>query len=318
MKLIGKAIGFDAVGEARQAEAQGYDGILVVDHYFSAIPPAAPVAVPPCFVTLTAAAMATERVLLTQTMVAASLHHPYAVAQAVAAIDRLSDGRAELGLGTGWLTAEHDAMGQPLGSPAERLARVVEAAEICRALFDHDGIVDYDGRFFRAHSAAAWPQLPHRPPILVGAHGPRLLAAAARVADRIDLLEALASGRPDFSGPHANTRQALADRIALARDAAGTRAADLQFSATVNLLVAPSPADRDAARASLAAAAGCDAAALDVELLRIIAVDSEALAKLTELASLGIDRLHVRPMDPYSQKWLNEAVKDIQEIPCQE
>ncbi len=263
VQVIGKAIGFDPVGEARRAEALGYDGVRVVDHYFSAIPPAAPVAVAPCFVTLTAAAVATERVLLTQTMVAASLHHPYEIAQSVAAIDRLSDGRAELGLGTGWLQAEHDAMGLSLGTPAQRVGRVVEAARICRALFDDDGRIDYDGQFFQAHSAAAWPSTPHRPDILIGAHGPRMLAAAADVADRIDLLEALASGRPDFSGPHANSTQQLAARIAIAHDAAAGRTARLRFSATVNLVVSPSREERDDARAALADAAGCDVATLD-------------------------------------------------------
>lgn len=318
MKVIGKAIGFDAVAEARRAEAQGYDGVRVVDHFFSAIPPAAPVAVPPCFVTLTAAAIATERVLLTQTMVAASLHHPYEVAQAVAAIDRLSGGRAELGLGTGWLKVEHDAMGLVLGTPAQRVARVVEAARICQALFDNDGVVDFDGQFFQAHSDAVWPATPHRPEILMGAHGPRLLAAAAEVADRIDLLEALASGRPDFSGPHANDRSNLETRIKLARGAAGDRAGHLRFSATVNMLVTPSIAARDVARTALADVAGCEAAALEDELLRIIAVDTEVLAKMGELASLGVDRIHVRPMDPFSQKWLDEALKDIQELTCPE
>jgi alkanesulfonate monooxygenase SsuD/methylene tetrahydromethanopterin reductase-like flavin-dependent oxidoreductase (luciferase family) len=316
MKVIGKAIGFDAVGDARRAEAQGYDGIRVVDHFFSAIPPAAPVAVPPCFVTLTAAAIATERVLLTQTMVAASLHHPYEVAQAVAAIDRLSGGRAELGLGTGWLKVEHDAMGLSLGTPAQRVARVVEAARICQALFDNDGQVDFDGQFFRAHSDAVWPATPHRPEILMGAHGPRLLAAAAEVADRIDLLEALASGRPDFSGAHANTGSNLEGRIKLARDAAGERTERLRFSATVNMLVTPSVAARDDARATLADAAGCAPATLEDELLRIVAVDSEVVAKMAELASLGIDRVHIRPMDTYSQNWLDEALKDIRELTC--
>ncbi|HET7529334.1 MAG TPA: LLM class flavin-dependent oxidoreductase [Mycobacteriales bacterium] len=318
MKVIGKAIGFDAVGEAARAETHGYDGIRVVDHYFSAIPPAAPVAVPPSFVTLTAAAMVTERVLLTQTMIAASLHHPYAVAQSVAAIDRLSHGRAELGLGTGWLQVEHDAMGLSLGSPAQRLARAVEAAEICRDLFDNSGVVDYDGEFFQAHSEAQWPATPHRPEILMGAHGLRLLAAAAGVADRIDLLEALATGRPDFSGPHANTRDNLAARMGVAREAAGSRSSALRFSATLNMIVSPSLQARDEARATLADAAGCDAAAFEDELLRIIAVDTDVMARIAELALLGIDRVHVRPMDAYSQSWLDEALKDIQELSCPE
>ena len=35
------------------------------------------------------------------------------------------------------------------------------------------------------------------------------------------------------------------------------------------------------------------------------------------LAELGVDRLHIRPMDERSQRWLDEALNDIQEVPCQ-
>ena len=127
MQVVGKALGFDPAAEARAAEATGYDGVRAIDHFFSGIPPAPPVAVPHAFVSLGAAAVATERVLLTQTMVAATFRHPAEVAQAVAALDRISGGRAELGLGTGWLAAEHDAMGLALGPPALRVRRLVEA-----------------------------------------------------------------------------------------------------------------------------------------------------------------------------------------------
>jgi alkanesulfonate monooxygenase SsuD/methylene tetrahydromethanopterin reductase-like flavin-dependent oxidoreductase (luciferase family) len=316
--VIGKALSFDPVAEARRSEAAGYDGVRAIDHYFSAIPPAEPVAVAHCFVTLTAAATTTQRVLLTQTMVAASLHHPAEVAQAVATLDRISGGRAELGLGTGWLPAEHDGLGLALGTPAERVARAVEAATVCRAMFEDDGRVEFDGRFFRAHVPAAWPPTPHRPEIMMGAHGPKLLAGAATVADRIDLVEALAGGRPSFSGQHGNTSDTLAARIELARDAA--RAAStgrtLRFAATMNMVVTSSRAARDSARTALAEAANCSVDDLDRELLRVIATADEVLERVRELGRLGIDRLHIRPMDETTQRWLDEALSEIQEVRC--
>jgi alkanesulfonate monooxygenase SsuD/methylene tetrahydromethanopterin reductase-like flavin-dependent oxidoreductase (luciferase family) len=318
MLIIGKALGFDPIREARRAESLGYDGVRAIDHYFSAIPPAQPVAVAHCFVTMTAAATTTQRVLLTQTMVAASLHHPFEVGQAIATLDRVSGGRAELGLGTGWLDAEHEGAGLSLGGPAQRVRRLVEAATVCRSMFDADGCVAFDGEFFRAHSQARWPATPHRPEIMVGAHGPRLLAAAATVCDRIDLAEALVGARPDFSGLHGNTVENLAARMALARDAArdANTSWPLRFSATMNLQVTADRATRDAARMALAEAATCRLDDLEVELLRVVATGDETLGKVRMLADIGIDRLHVRPMDDYSQNWLDEAVKDIQEVPC--
>lgn len=314
MKVIGKAIGFDPVADAKRAEAIGYDGVRTVDHYFSAIPPNDPVALPHCFVTLSAAAVATERVLLTQTMVAASLHHPFEVAQAVATLDRISGGRAELGLGAGWLEVEHDSMGLALGSPGERLERVAEAASICRAMFANQGCVDFDGRIYQAHCEAAWPATPHTPEIMIGAHNPRLLKRAARVADRIDLLEGLSGGRPNFSDLHANTSDTLRSRISHATSIAQDAGRHVQFSATVNLQVPPNQARQHQLRSELAAAAGCSVQSLDRELLRVIAEGDRAWLTFQELASLGIDRVHVRPMDAATQSWLDEALPAIQGI----
>ena len=98
MKVIGRALGFDPVGEARAAEAAGFDGVRVIDHFFSGLAPQPPHAVSHSLSGLAAAAVATEQVLLTQTMLAAGMRHPAECAQAVATIDRISGGRAELGL----------------------------------------------------------------------------------------------------------------------------------------------------------------------------------------------------------------------------
>lgn len=321
MLVIGKALGFDPSNEARAAEERGYAGVRAIDHYFSAIPPAAPAAVAHCFVTITAAAMATQRMLLTQTMVAASMHHPFEVAQAIATLDRVSGGRAELGLGTGWLAAEHESMGLQLGGPGARIRRVTEAAAICRTMFENDGCIDFAGEFFQARSDARWPTTPHRPEIMIGAHGWRLLAAAAGVADRIDLAEALLGCSPNFSGEHGNTAENLKRRINVAREAAADRARSgqgrtLRFSATMNLQVAADRAVRDTARTALAEAAACGRDALDAELLRLVVTPDEVLDKVHALADLGVDRLHIRPMDGYSQNWLDDAVNDIKEVPC--
>jgi alkanesulfonate monooxygenase SsuD/methylene tetrahydromethanopterin reductase-like flavin-dependent oxidoreductase (luciferase family) len=314
MQVFGKALSFDAVADAQRAEAAGYDGVRVIDHFFSGIPPEQPTAVPHAFVTLAAAAVATERVLLTQTMIAATFRHPAEVAQAVACLDRLSGGRAELGIGTGWLPAEHDALGLSLGTPRERVDRAVEAATICRQMFQQQGCVDFDGVFFVAHSDATWPATPHVPEILVGAHGPRLVRAAAAVADRIDLLEAMRAGRPLLEGVDANDEVQLSDRISRARAVADSLGRDVRFSATVNLTVGSTVAERDAVRRELATAAGCEGAVLDRELLRSVVTADEAIGRFECLRGLGIDRVHVRPSDPRTQLWLDEHVASLQAL----
>lgn len=312
MQVLGKAIGFDAIGDARRAEVAGYDGVRVIDHFFSGIPPEPPVAVPHALTTLAAAAAVTERVILAQTMLAATMRHPAEVAQAVAGLDRISGGRAELGLGTGWLPVEHDSMGLALGTPRERVERVVEAAAICRQMFEQQGQVDFKGRHFQAHSEARWPETPHIPEILIGAHGPGLLRSAATVADRIDLLEAMRAGRPCFDGADLNDETNLRRRIKLARDAAEAGGRELRFSATLNIIVRDGIADRDEARRPITGAAGCTPSTLDRELLRLVVTPDELFERVDVLASLGVDRLHIRPADVESQRWLDEHLPVIQ------
>lgn len=314
MQVIGKALAFDPIAEARRAEELGYDGVRVIDHFFSGIPPEPPRAVAHPFVTLAAAAAATARVLLTQTMIAATFRHPVEVAQAVATLDRVSAGRAELGLGSGWFEAEHSGLGLELGAPRVRIARVSEVAAICREMFENDGTVHFDGDFFRAHCDAPWPALAQRPSILIGAHGPRMLRAAAAVADRIDLLEALTASGPRFDGAHANTVETLAQRVETAASAPNARPG-LRFSATVNLTVAADANDRDRAVGAIAEAAGCDRSAVAGDLLRVVTTEDEALDRLRQLPGIGVDRIHIRPVDARTANWLDGSVGALQALP---
>ena len=171
MDIIGKALGFEPVQEARAAERAGYDGVRVIDHFFSGIAPEPHRAVSHGIAGLAAAAGATERVLLTTTMLSAPIRHPVECAQAIATIDRISGGRAELGIGGGWNRAEFDAVGIDLGTPRDRIDRLIEAATICRLMFEHKGVVDVEGRFFVARTDAEWPATPHVPEVMVAAGG---------------------------------------------------------------------------------------------------------------------------------------------------
>jgi alkanesulfonate monooxygenase SsuD/methylene tetrahydromethanopterin reductase-like flavin-dependent oxidoreductase (luciferase family) len=118
-------------------------------------------------------------------VLSAGFRHPATVAKTITAIDRLSGGRVELGMGAGWFADEYTAFGYGFGSVGERFAVLEEAMGYLDALFG-DEPASFEGKRFALHGAYNHPrpvQEP-RPPLLVGGKGgPRMLRLAARFAD---------------------------------------------------------------------------------------------------------------------------------------
>ena len=61
--------------------------------------------------------------------------HPVVLAREMATLDLLSDGRLELGIGAGWMTADYEKAGMPLDRPGVRIARLAESIAILKGLF---------------------------------------------------------------------------------------------------------------------------------------------------------------------------------------
>ncbi len=121
--------------------------------------------------------------------------HPAVLANMAATLDIISGGRLEIGLGTGWVEAEHEAYNISLPSWKERFDRLEETCEILDALLTRES-TDLEGPFHTLRGARAEPkpiQKP-RPPIVVGGTGEkRTLRIAARWADQWNL----PVGKPD-------------------------------------------------------------------------------------------------------------------------
>jgi alkanesulfonate monooxygenase SsuD/methylene tetrahydromethanopterin reductase-like flavin-dependent oxidoreductase (luciferase family) len=109
--------------------------------------------------------------------------HPTLLAKQAIAVDQLSGGRLDLGVGTGVYPTDHAMAGVPMWSPRDRVARLVE---FVRAVdLGLQGAESFDGQFysFRDASWSPGPRQRPRPPIVVGAAGPRLLRLTAELAD---------------------------------------------------------------------------------------------------------------------------------------
>jgi probable F420-dependent oxidoreductase len=205
------------VDAARAAEAVGYSDLTIHDHLS---PQLAPIPV------LTAVAMATERLGLCPLVFNNDLRHPAVLAQDLATIDVLSDGRLVVGIGAGWHEPEYEAIGIPFDPPAVRIDRMLEAVAILRGLFA-EGPFTFNGRHYTITALDGQPkpvQRPH-PPFLIGGTRERVLRIAAREADIVgmDLRQDRASLPDAFPSR-------MDERVGWIRDAAGDRFERLELS----------------------------------------------------------------------------------------
>jgi alkanesulfonate monooxygenase SsuD/methylene tetrahydromethanopterin reductase-like flavin-dependent oxidoreductase (luciferase family) len=119
------------------------------------------------------------------TLVLCEALRPAAVlAKALATLDRVSDGRLDVGIGAGWYEPEYAAIGMKMPAPGERLDRLVEALAVTKGLLG-GGPFTFDGVHHRAFDARNLPRAVQspRPRVFVGGKGNRLLRIAAEHAD---------------------------------------------------------------------------------------------------------------------------------------
>ena len=182
---------FDAVcAAAATAENSGFDSLWVMDH-FHQIPPMGsdqePMLEP--YTLLAGLAPWTRTARLGALVTGVTHRNPALLAKTVTTLDIVSSGRAVLGIGAAWYEAEHVAYGYEFLPVGERMDRLEDAVQICRAMFD-GGPATVAGRRHRVAGALNRPRpiTPGGPPILVGGGGERrTLAIAARYADACNI-----------------------------------------------------------------------------------------------------------------------------------
>ena len=163
-------------------EDHGFDWISIWDHFYSA-----DFSGYECHEAVAchaALACHTSRVRVGSLVYCAGYRHPAVLANAIATIDHLSGGRADLGLGAGWAHNEYSAYGIPFPSAGERLDLLEESIQAIRGLLRQE-VTSFDGHLVHLVDARCEPK-PVQPelPIWVGGGGERrTLRIAARYAD---------------------------------------------------------------------------------------------------------------------------------------
>jgi F420-dependent oxidoreductase-like protein len=172
------------------AEESGFDSLWVMDHFYQ-ITNVGPRTDPmlEAYTLLGAIAARTKRAGLGTMVTGVTYRNPAYLAKVVTTLDVVSLGRAILGIGAAWNEDEHAGYGFDFPPISERMERLEEALQICRAMFTQEA-PSFTGRHYGISSALNRPR-PIRPggiPILVGGSGERkTLRLVAMYADACNI-----------------------------------------------------------------------------------------------------------------------------------
>ncbi len=233
---------------AQAAEDLGFAGLYRSDHFTNANPPDQDSL--ELWISLAWLASHTRRIQFGPLVSPVSFRHPVITARMAAAVDDLSGGRLQLGLGAGWQTREHANYGFDLLDVPSRMARFEEGVEVVTRLLRSDTPVSYSGMFYRLNEAILLPrpQRPGGPPIIIGG-GRLVLPLVARYAqewnvtfktpERFAALNAKLDAVLAQQGrPAAEVRRSIMTRPIYARDAAALQTRVAAFNKPVEDLKA--------------------------------------------------------------------------------
>jgi len=181
---------FPAVmAQAQEAEAAGFDTVLVMDHFYQ-LPtlgePDEPML--EAYTALGALASGTEKIQLSTLVTGNSYRNPTLLAKAVTTLDVVSGGRAILGIGAGWFELEHRQLGFEFGTFTERFEKLEEALQIVLPMF-HGERPTFSGKWYHTESAINEPRIRDHIPVMLGGSGEKkTFRLAARYADHLNLI----------------------------------------------------------------------------------------------------------------------------------
>jgi F420-dependent oxidoreductase-like protein len=183
--VVGPAGIFDlVVQQAKEADESGFDTVMVMDHFYQL-----PMLGQPedhmleCYTLLAALAQHTSNARLSALVTGNTYRNPAILAKTVTALDIVSGGRAQLGIGAGWFEEEHDAFGIEFGTFTDRFEKLEEALQIILPML-RDERPSLDGERYTVKNAINQPPPLGRIPVMIGGSGEKkTLRMVAQYAD---------------------------------------------------------------------------------------------------------------------------------------
>jgi F420-dependent oxidoreductase-like protein len=266
---------FEAVvDQAVAAEESGFESLWVMDHFYQ-LPalggPTQPML--EAYTLLGGLAARTSRIRLGTMVTGVTYRNPALLAKIVTTLDVISAGRTILGIGAAWYDVEHEGLGVEFPPVAQRMDRLEEAVQICRAMF-RDEVATFEGRYYSIHEARNLPRpvQPDGPPILIGGGGEkRTLRLVALYADYCNIVGDAATIKHKIAVLHEHCAEV------------GRDPATITVSRLSTLVLTDSPEETEATWEFLRGVEGMDASGVNV------GTEDEILAQVDELAAAGVD-----------------------------
>ncbi|CAN5219165.1 LLM class F420-dependent oxidoreductase [soil metagenome] len=177
------------IAQAKEAEAAGYDSVFLMDHFYQ-LPglgtPDQPML--EAYTALGALGAATEKVQLGTLVTGNSYRNPTLLAKAITTLDVISQGRAILGIGTGWFEFEHDSLGFEFGTFTDRFNKLGEALQIILPMLAGERPT-FSGKYYTTQEAMAEPRFRDHIPLMIGGSGEKkTIPLAARHFDHLNII----------------------------------------------------------------------------------------------------------------------------------
>jgi F420-dependent oxidoreductase-like protein len=177
------------IAQAQEAEAAGFDSVFVMDHFYQ-LPglgtPDQPML--EAYTALGGLATVTKNVQLGTLVTGNTYRNPTLLAKAITTLDVASQGRAILGIGTGWFELEHDSLGYEFGTFTDRFNKLDEALQIILPMLKGDRPT-FEGKYYRTKEAMAEPRFRDHIPLMIGGSGEKkTIPLAAKYFDHLNII----------------------------------------------------------------------------------------------------------------------------------
>ena len=293
----------DLLAVAQAAETLGFDGFFRSDHYLRMGPGDGLPGPTDAWTTLAGLARETSHIRLGTLVSSVTYRYPGVLAIQVAQVDQMSGGRIELGLGTGWFAAEHEAYGIPF--PAKRFGLLEEQLEVLTGLWSTPvgERFGFAGEHYALTDSPALPKPVQSAGLAGGAGVPVIIGGGG--AKRTPALAARFANEYNAAFPEIDAIPGLFARVGAACEEIGRDPGTLTTSAALIVVVGKDEAEFT----RRAAAVGREPAELREH--GIAGTVSEAVDRLGALAEMGAERVYLQVMDLADLEHLDLVAREV-------